>query len=274
MFPLAGKDYPTSADDLAAAINDALAEVFTVRPGKVGDNSAVAATGGKFPEIKNVTIDLDGARVSADSPPPKPVGTGKKRAPGPRVDKLQLSAQPIQYDQAKLNLKLSASGLKFDFDRDKKGSPLLVLTDAKSGKVDAKISKDDIESLLKEAATVAAKQQGITVQDLDLELKSAGPRSVAADVRVKAKKLMMSGVINITGKLDIDDELNATVSDLDATGEGIVGAAAAGIVRNKIKRYNGTTVPLMAFSLGDVALRDLKIDVKKDLHVTAAFGTS
>jgi hypothetical protein len=33
-------------------------------------------------------------------------------------------------------------------------------------------------------------------------------------------------------------------------------------------------VPLMAFSLGDVALRDLKIDLKKDLHITAAFGTA
>ena len=84
----------------------------------------------------------------------------------------------------------------------------------------------------------------------------------------------MTGVIRITGRLDIDDELNATVSDLDCRGEGMVGTAAAGIVKKKIAPYDGTTVPLMAFSLGDVALRDLKIDLKKDLHVTAAFGTA
>ncbi|HYO08962.1 MAG TPA: hypothetical protein VER17_08310 [Tepidisphaeraceae bacterium] len=270
MFPLAGKQFPTSAEDLQSAIDDALAEVFTL-PGKSGGVSIGGA--GKFPAIKTVTIDLDGATVSASKPPPKPLGTGK-REPGPRVEKLELTAQPIKYEQAKLNLKVNATGLKFDFDRDKKGKPLLVLTDAKTGKVDAKISKQDIEVLLREGAALAAKDHGITIQDLDLDLESAGPRSVAADVRVKAKKMMMSGVIRITGKLDIDDELNATVSDLKATGEGMVGSLAAGIVQGKIKSYNGMTLPLMTFSLGDLTLRNLKIDVKKDLTVSASFGTA
>lgn len=269
MFPLATKDFPASSDDLAAAINDALAEVFKV-PNGVGAVSISGAA--KFPAIKSMTIDLDGAHINATKAPPKPVGTGRKRQPGPRVEKLELSAQPIQYEKAKLNLKVSATGLRFDFDRDKKGKPVLVLTDAKTGKVDARISKADIEALLTEAATLAAAQQGITIQQLELDLKAAGPRSVHANVRVKAKKLLMTGVLHITGKLDIDDELNATVSDLDAIGDGIIGSAAAGIVKGKLKPFDGTTVPLMAFSLGDVALRDLKIDLKKDLHVTAAFG--
>ena len=113
MFPLAGKKFPTSAAELAAALNDALADVFSL-PKKT---SGVSVDGGKYPAIKSVDIDLDGATVSADKPPPKPVGTGK-REPGPRVDKLELSGQPIRYEQAKLNLMLSAQGLMFDFDRD------------------------------------------------------------------------------------------------------------------------------------------------------------
>jgi hypothetical protein len=268
MFPLSGKEFPTDTDELTEAITQALADVFTVD----GDeDDVVTVEGGKFPSLKSVTIDLDDATVSASKPPPKPIGTGK-RQPGPKFEKFQLSASPIKYEQAKLSLNVTASGLQFDFDRDKKGNPLLVLTDAKGGKVDARISKDDIETLLTEAAGVAARQQGIKIQDLKLDLKKAGPRAVAANVRVTAKKLMMSGTIHITGRLDIDDELNATVSDLDCEGEGMIGTAAAGIVKKKIKPYDGATVPLMAFSLGDVALRDLKIDLKKDLHVTAAFG--
>jgi hypothetical protein len=268
MFPLSGKKFPTSAEELDEAITTALTGVFEVD----GDEAdIVVIEGGKFPSLKTVTIDLDNATVSASKPPPKPIGTGK-RQPGPTVDKLELTASPIRYEQAKLNLKVTASGLQFDFDRDKKGNPLLVLTDAKGGKVDARISKDDIEALLTEAAGVAAKQQGIKIQDLELDLKKAGPRAVAADVRITAKKLMMTGTIHITGRLDIDDELNATVSELDCEGEGMIGTAAAGIVKKKLKPYDGVTVPLMAFSLGDVALRDLKIDLKKDLHVTAAFG--
>src|SRR4051812_30898828 len=100
MFPLAGKKFPASADELADAITAALGDVFTLK----GDD-AVKFDGGKFPAIKSVSIDLDGATVSANKPPPKPIGTGK-REPGPRVDKFGLSAQPIKYEQAKLNLKL------------------------------------------------------------------------------------------------------------------------------------------------------------------------
>ncbi|HEX8522202.1 MAG TPA: hypothetical protein VF669_08090 [Tepidisphaeraceae bacterium] len=269
MLPLAGKDFPTSAEELTEAINEALSDVFTLK----GKNAGASLDGGRFPNIKTVSIDLDDASVSATKPPPKPIGTGKRK-PGPKVETLDLSAQPIHYEKAKLNLKVNAKGLQFEFDRDKKGKPVLVLTDAKTGKVDARISKADIEFLVTEAATLAAKEQGITVQDLELNLQSNGPRSIAADVRVKAKKLMMSGVIHITGNLDIDDELNATVTNLQCSGEGMIGSAAAGIVQKKIKPYNGTTIPLMTFSLGDLTLRDLKIDLKKDLHVTANFGTA
>jgi len=269
MFPLAGKKLPTSIDELQSALNDALTDVFTLP----GDNSGVKITGTRLPSIKTVRIDLDDAAVSATKPPPKPLGTGK-REPGPNVERLELSAQPIRYEQAKLNLKLSAAGLKFDFDRDKRGQPLLVLTDAESGKVDARITKDDLTKLLTEAATLAAKQQGVTVQDVDLELTSAGKRAVEADVRVKARKMLVSGVVHITARLDIDDELNATVSNLNVEGEGIVGSTAAALLQKKVKQYDGTTIPLMAFSLGDLTLRDLKIDVKKDLHVTASFGSA
>jgi hypothetical protein len=47
---------------------------------------------------------------------------------------------------------------------------------------------------------------------------------------------------------------------------------AAGVVQSKLKQYERTRISLMAFSLGDVKLRDLKIDTKSGLHVTAAFG--
>ncbi|HEV2292681.1 MAG TPA: hypothetical protein VGR35_02430 [Tepidisphaeraceae bacterium] len=266
MFPLAGKNFPTSSDELATSIEEALGEVFAMPK-----RSGVTVDGAKFPALKTVKINLTGATISAKEPPPKPKPTGK-RQPGVRVEKLEVTGQPIQYEQTKLNLKVAGSGLAFDFARDKKGKPLLVLAEAEDGKVEAKISRKDIETLLTEAAGLAAKQQGIRIQDLDLDLEQEGPRSVAAEVRVKAKKLMMSGTIVITGKLEIDDELNATVLDLNCTGEGMVGALAAGVVQAKMRPYNGMTIPLMTFSLGDVALRDLKIKVKDSVEISAAFG--
>ena len=269
MFPLAGKNFPDSGEALAEAIQGALAQVLTL-PKK---NSAVAVQGGKFPKVKTLKIDLSGASVSAAVPPPKPKATGK-REPGVEVDQLEVVGQPIKYEQNKLDLSLSARGVKFDYGRDKKGQPLLVLADAKGGHVEAKISKSDIESLARAAAELAAKQQGIKIEGLDLTLTSSGPRSLAADARVKAKKLMVSGVIHIRGKVDVDDEMNATVSDLECKGEGVVGTMVAGVVQGKLKPYEGKVFPLMTFSLGDVALRDLKIDVKNTVRVSADFGSS
>ncbi|MDQ3441657.1 MAG: hypothetical protein M3478_15040, partial [Planctomycetota bacterium] len=137
MFPLAGKNFPTSSDELATSIEEALGDVFTL-PKKNG----VTIDGAKFPALKTVKINLSGATVSAKEPPPKPRPVGK-RQPGVRVAKLEVTGQPIQYEQTKLSLKVTGSGLAFDFARDKKGNPLLVLAEAEDGKVEAKISKKD-----------------------------------------------------------------------------------------------------------------------------------
>jgi hypothetical protein len=44
-------------------------------------------------------------------------------------------------------------------------------------------------------------------------------------------------------------------------------------VKSKLKPYVGRVFPLMTFSLGDVTLRDMKIDLKKDVQVSAEFGS-
>lgn len=267
MFPLAGKIFPRSAEALADSIRDALSEVLSLPK----NGTPVTVEAPKYPSIKRIKVDLSDAAVSAAEPPPKPRPTGK-REPGVQVDQLEVIGHPIRYEASKLELELKAKNVVLEFGKDKSGQALLVLTAADEGHVDARIGKADIRSLAIAAAEIAAKQQGISIKDVEVILKSEGKRSVAADVRVKAKKMMVSAVIRITGRLDVDDELDATVSDLDCTGEGMIGTVAAAALRAKLKPYNGQQIPLVAFSLGDVALRDLKIDVQNGLHVTARFG--
>lgn len=266
-MPLSGKKFPRSAEELESAINGALADVF-----EVPSAGGATVSGGKYPAVKTIKIDLDDARVSIVKPPPRLVGTGK-RDRGPTVQKLDLSAQPVRYVHARLNLKLNAADVQFDFDRDKRGRPLLVLTGARAGTVDARITKRDLRGLLLDIAAVAGQEQGVTIQELDMALEPVGKRAVAADVRVKARKLVFSGVVRVTCRLDIDDELNATLSELNCTGEGVIGAAAAGVMQKKVSAFEGRTIPLMAFSLGDLSLRDLRFDVRRDLHVSASFGS-
>lgn len=267
MFPLAGKSFPTTADELATAIQEALEDVLTF-PKKSNVIKAIEST---FPDLKSLKIDLSGATVNINEPPPAPQPKGKRK-PGVTVGQLDVTGHPIYYEKSKAELELKAKGLSFDFAHDAKGNALLVLTDAKDGHVQVKIGKDDLRAMLLAAASAAAKSQGVTIQELDVNLEATGDRSIAADVRVKAKKMVMSGVINIRGKADVDDNLVATLSDLSCTGEGMIGGMAAGFLQGKLKAYDGKKFPLMAFSLGDVALRDLKISTKGAIQLSAEFG--
>jgi hypothetical protein len=123
-------------------------------------------------------------------------------------------------------------------------------------------------------AGAAAREQGVTITDVEIRLASAGKRSVAADVRVNAKKAFVKGTVLLTGRADVDDDLNATLSDLSCTGDGMIGNLAAGFLKPHLAKYNGKQFPLMTFSLGDVTLRDLKVDTRSGLHVTARFGSA
>jgi len=84
--------------------------------------------------------------------------------------------------------------------------------------------------------------------------------------------MVMSGVVTITGKADVDDDLVATLSELSCKGEGVIGTMAAAFLQEKLKKANGKKVPLMTFSLGDVSLRDLTISTGKNIEINARFG--
>lgn len=269
MFPLAGNQFPQSADELAKAIQGVLAQVFSLPAGA----AAVVAQAGAFPVIQKLVVNLDNAGTRPDAHAEKPEAVGP-RTPGVQVNRLEVRGRPIRHESSKLDFDLTADAAKFDFARTAAGKPIAVLTAAQSGEAKARITKADLQTLLLNGAAAAAKAHGVTVQDVQVDLKSLGPRSVTADVRVKAKAMMMSGVVRFRGQVDVDDQMNAVLHGLDCVGEGMVGNMAAGAVKGKLKSYEGKQVPLLAFSLGDVRLKDLKLDATDGLAVSATFGST
>lgn len=267
MFPLSGTAFPKSADELAAALRGSLVEVFTFPDA----NSVVKIDGANWPVMERVVVNMSGATVRIAEPPPKPEPVGL-REPGISVGQLAILGHPVRYQQSKCDLELTARNVRFDFARDAAGKALLVLTDATDGHVETRIAKSDLQSAILAGASAAAKPHGVAIQELEINLTSDGPRSLAVDLRVKAKKMILSGVVVLRGKVDIDDNLVATLSNLACTGGGAIGSMAAAMINTKLKSFEGKRVPLMAFSLGDVSLHDLKISTTPDIQVTAEFG--
>lgn len=267
MFPISGTNFPASIDELKAAIRGGLAEVLTL----ASPENTVRIEGGAWPNLDRMIVDLNNAAVNITQPPAKPKPRDDRQK-GITVGHFQVLGRPIRYGRSSADLDVSASNVSLDFAHDQSGRALLLLSDAADGRIEMKVSKADLQSAMTDAATAAAKPHGVAIQDLQLTLTSDGPRSLAGELRVKAKKMVMSGVVLLRGRIDIDQSLVATLSNLACSGEGMIGGMAAAMVNTKLKSYEGKRVPLTSLALGDTALRDVKIDAGQDVSITAKFG--
>lgn len=269
MFYLGGSDFPATLDQLAGALMDGLCELFVFPAG----TSPVQLQGQELSAISRADIRLTSASARTDQIPPRPQPIGK-RQPAGAAKELAIVGQPIRVESAALNLSLTARDTRFDYDRDVSGRPLLLIAEAKEGRVAVDISKRDIDALLLSAARKSAQQQGVQVVETNLTLNQPEPRTIAVEARVKAKKLFVTAVVTIRGRASINQELAATLSNLSCTGEGMLGSMACGVLQPKLDQYNNRTFPLTALALGEIRLSDVNVSVGDTIRVTASFGSS
>ena len=270
MIPLGGDDFPTSAAALAGALRAAFREVV-----HLPDDRAAVSVEGTYPTADKLRIDLSGGTLAAHARPEPAEGTGRTQ-PGPSFRSLQMLAHPLHIEASKLHFDLAAAEVQFDFDRTKSGRPVLVLTAATDGRVVARMSRTDLETLVTAKARAAAKAHGVDVERIDFTLTPLGPRSVRLDakghVATKALFKTIRGAVTFTGRVDVDDRMVAKLSGLDVAGEGMMLALAVNLVRGRITALEGKEFPLTTFAMGGVRLRDVRLQVGDELAVTAAFG--
>src|SRR5204863_2528275 len=137
-----------------------------------------------------------------------------------------------------------------------RGNVVLMLQSAANGRIEISASTADLEALIAQMAKVEAGRHGVAIDSVQLSLRSNSPRSLSAEVRLRAKKLFVSASLRITGHLDLDDNLNAKISGLDCAGEGAIASIACGILKPHLQRLDGREFPLMSLPLGQVRLRD------------------
>jgi hypothetical protein len=269
MFPLSGKNYPRSVQELSESLVTAMEQLVRFPDRR----KVINITGGSFPSLDQVKINLTDAMVVTEELPPRPEAAGDIQ-PGVKVTSLEVLGHPIRHQAAKVDLSLRARGLNFDFARDRDGIPMLLLQAAESGQVEVRVTQPDLQSLVASVAAMIIKPHGIVVQELAVNLAKLGPRTVEAQVRVKAKKAFVSGTLLLRARVDVDDELIATVSSLSVNGDGMIGKLAAGALKGKLGEIEGEKIPLTTFSLGDVRLHDLTVLTHDGLCITAEFGSA
>lgn len=266
MFPLNTASLPATAVDLARAINDSLRSVFTVAhdPVEIRDLS--------YPHLAALDVSLDGAKLP-ERPPAIP-SLAAKPTPALTVGSFNAGGRGMSVGPAAIDFALAAKGVELYQAQDPAGQIVLVLHNAAEGHVEASISEADLERLIAEVASTEAGKHGVNIDSVRLSLRSQSPRSLAAEVGLRAKKLFLSTSLRITGQLDLDEELNARVSGLDCIGDGAMAAVACGVLKPHLQKLNGRVFPLMSLPLGEARLRDVRLTVGEKLSVTAEFGSA
>ncbi len=269
MIPLGGDQFPTTAADLADALRAALREVVRLPD----ERAAVSVEGDRYPDADRLRIDLSGGVVGVRGRPEDPAGVGPPQ-PGPSFKSLEVLAHPLTADGAKLHFDLTAANVRFQFDRTRSGRPVMTLAAATDGRAAVRVSRADVEALVTAKAREAARQYGVEVERIDWTLTQFGPRSVRleakAGVQTKALFKTVRGAVTFAGRAAVDDRLVAKLSELNVAGEGMMVAMAVGLIRGRVTALEGREIPLTAFALGGVRLRDVQVQVGDELMATAA----
>ncbi|MEY2520379.1 MAG: hypothetical protein QOF24_2138 [Verrucomicrobiota bacterium] len=265
MFPLFAKNLPPTAEALQALLNESLRQLFTVTrdPVTIRDSS--------YPHIRELDVSLDGAQLRRN-PPPIPSLSGDA-TPALEADLLTVNASKLSVGPASIDLSLSAREVQFTQSRDANDEIVISIDNAADGAVEISTSQPGLEALIAEVAKTEASKHGVTIDGVQLTLRSKSSRSLAAEVRFSAKKLFFSASIRITGQLDLDEELNARISGLNCAGDGAIATMACGVLKPHLEKIDGREFRLMSLPLGKIRLRDVQLAVGDRLSVTAQFGS-
>ena len=261
MLPLTGPRFPESVEELAVALHAGLAGI-DISPREL-------AISGEWPRVKNLSIDLTGARISRTTPMPK---KSAKTRTTIFVENLALSAAPVFFEDAPVHVRLHANETECRVAGDSPDESSLHLLNTKNGSVMIEAQRADLETALKKFAHTFLAKQGAELKSAQLELLERSPRVLAFRAEITAKAFVMTARVEVTGQLEIDEQLNLRVRELATTGHGVIATLATGFLRPRFAEIEKRSIPLAAYPFAGVALRDVRISGGNALRIDAQFG--
>ena len=262
MFILGGQDFPRSGEQFLSALNDGL-KLF-------GSPRGATIEGDNFPRFEKLRIDLTGGRVLAEMRPSEGVSD---RSSGVSARRLEVVAEPIRFEESAFQFHLGADEVQLDFQRNSDRRPVLTLAHARNGRLDAEIPHAEFEAIVGSIAKAATSRHDVAIQKTDVKLESFGPRAIGLNAEIIAQKLFMKALVRLAGRLDIDDDLVATLSHLSCEGSGMIGVMASGFIQPHLAEFEGRRIPLSAFPLGEIKIRNLSVEVGEALRLRAEFSS-
>jgi hypothetical protein len=228
--------------------------------------------GGRPGHLEAMSIDLTDVRVDADGKQKrlKPLRSSRGSV---AVDRLEMVANPLMVEKARLLLGLTATDARLDVRRDKEGHTMLTLTDAKDGTLTLEVPRKDVDWLLLHGARGLAGKFGVAVDRTKLKLDVEDNRTIRLDLKIDTRVALLPAGFRFKARVDIDDQLNGKMSRLSCEGDQLLGPLISAVINPLLEKYEGRTRPLVGFAWGEMKLRDVKMDTSDSFRLEAKFGS-
>jgi hypothetical protein len=265
MLPLGSADLPVDAASLADSIARGFATLFDTGPATF----KVDAGNSKWPAVEAIAIDLTGARAKLDvpvGPDLNDVGDEFELTAG----SIRLLGKPIKIDSGNLTLELATRSARIRIWRERSGRSFWAVSSAGTGRIHLDFLTRELEALLMSVLSpIVQKHHGITVKKIELRLKPIDDRSLETDVVITAAKSFLTAVLRVGGRLSIDDHLNARLDNITCRGDGMIGSAAAAMIKPKLESTFEKPIPLATVLGPGIRLSEAKLSVTDRVAVDA-----
>lgn len=269
-FPLDTDTLPADSKALLAALNAAY-QARLVQPANVKIAvDVVPGHAGPLAPLDLLDIDLTGSSVREDYVPKD--GLKKDTAPlgTLQVRELRYQADPLKYQNYTAGMRMTARDAELAVTPTNDGKLSLSLTDCRTGRARLEISIDSLRQSLQEGVKIK-RSLAFMIDSVDLNMSSDGPHSIAVDVLVRSRVLLVPATFHMTARADIDSDFNVHFSELSAAGADPTGKIVAQIVQSRLDKVNNRTAQLLKLPGDKIRVSDFEIKLDKTLTVDVAF---
>lgn len=272
IFPMAHALQHPGPDALAAAMTAGWKARLDVPDGAQLVHIEPGARAGAF---EGIWIDLTDVRIDAEEQKKQKKLKPLKQSLGSMTaQRLELVANPLLLEKARLLLSLKATDARLDVRRDRRTrASMLTLTDARDGTLSLEVPRQDVDWLLLHGAKRAAGKFGVSVDRTRLKLHVEESRTIRVDLKVDTRIGFLPAGFRFRARVDIDDNLNGRMTRLSCKGDQLLGPIISSIIDPALKKYEGKTRPLVGFEWGDMKLRDVTMNTDHSFRLQAKFGT-
>jgi hypothetical protein len=265
MIPLGRKDVPSPRQDLAQALDDALHR-FVQKSGRIVDLRSRV-----FPLVDEIRINLD--RAKFDSPPPPPAKVEGETALAFETAAVNVTGRNISVRGVPLDLRMEMRDVVFHKGVDANGDAVLLVHRASEGQLVISAGQLDLEEAIGKLGGEKARLWGVDLERVRLAMRARSRRSLAADIKVQAKKFFARANIDIYAQLDFSNEFVAKLSEVNCKGDGKLGSFACAALAPLFEKIKSNSFPLKSLPLGGLQIHDVHVAVADTVELTVDFGS-